>query len=276
MKKKVAFIITVYKNDKLEYFKEAINSIISQDYGFENINIYLGIDGKIPNDIENYIKENKKLFYKIIKNKKNEGLAYTLNKLIDNLENEEYIFRMDSDDICKLDRVSKQVNFLEINKNIEILGGAIEEFDSKGNILITRKYPRNNKEAINYIYKASIFAHMAVCFRKSFFAKGFRYNENYRYNQDLALWFEVLANNIKISNLDDVLVKVRVSNDFYRRRNYKRAFTEFKIYWNGIIELYNGYNYRLIWPILRLTIRLFPASIVKIIYTSNLRKVLNR
>ena len=34
---KIAFIITVYKNDKLKYFKEAIDSIVNQDYGFENI-----------------------------------------------------------------------------------------------------------------------------------------------------------------------------------------------------------------------------------------------
>ena len=85
MKKKVAFIMTVYRNDKLEYFKEAVESIEKQDYGFENINIYLGIDGKIPNDIEMYINENSNAFYKIIRNSKNMGLAYTLNRLIENL-----------------------------------------------------------------------------------------------------------------------------------------------------------------------------------------------
>jgi len=52
---KVAFIMSVYKNDKLEYVKEAVESIINQDYGFENINIYLGIDGEIAKDIEDYI-----------------------------------------------------------------------------------------------------------------------------------------------------------------------------------------------------------------------------
>jgi len=52
--KKIAFIITVYKNDKLEYFKEAIESIINQNYGFWNINIYLGIDGPLSNGLEAY------------------------------------------------------------------------------------------------------------------------------------------------------------------------------------------------------------------------------
>ncbi len=61
---KLAFIMSVYKNDKLKYFKEAVESIINQDYGFENINIYLGIDGEIGNDIEDYIKSNSHYFYK--------------------------------------------------------------------------------------------------------------------------------------------------------------------------------------------------------------------
>jgi hypothetical protein len=275
MKKKVAFIITVYKNDKLEYFKEAIESIINQDYGFENINIYLGIDGKLPDEIEKFIEDNKTIFYKIIKNQENKGLAYTLNRLIDNLENEEYIFRMDSDDICKLDRVSKQVNFMEKNKSIEILGGAIEEIDEDGNIKMIRTYPKSTKEAKEYITKASIFAHPAVCFRKSFFEKEFKYSEKYRFNQDLALWYEALLNSIEISNLNDVILKLRTSNDFYKRRSYKRAFGEFKIYWNGILKLY-GYNYRLVYPVLRLITRLMPPFMVKVMYNKKFREILNK
>jgi len=271
---KVAFIITVYKNDKLEYFKEAIESIINQDYGFENINIYLGIDGKLPRDIENYIQENEKLFHRVIKNDKNMGLAYTLNRLIDNLENEKYVFRMDSDDICKLDRVSKQINFMKKNQSIEILGGAIEEFDENGNILMIRKYPKNNKEALNYIYKASIFAHPAVCFRKSFFNKGFRYNIKHRFSQDLELWFQALFNDIEISNINDIILSLRVSNNFHKRRSLKKGFGELNIYWNGIKELY-GYNYRLIYPIMRIFIRLMPPVFIKIIYNKKIRNFLN-
>jgi hypothetical protein len=275
MKNKVAFIMTVYKNDKLKFFKEAIESIVNQDYGFENINIYLGIDGNIPLEIETYINENRNFFYKIVKNKQNKGLAFILNRLIDILENEEYIFRMDSDDICKRDRVSKQVNFMELHPQIEIIGGAIEEIDESGNVKMIRTYPKSTIEAKDYIVKASIFAHPTVCFRKSFFEKGFRYNENYKFNQDLALWFESLSKNIQISNIDDVVLSLRISDDFYKRRNYKRAFSEFQIYWKGIIKLY-GYNWRLIYPIVRLIIRLMPSNIIKVIYSEKFRKFLNK
>jgi hypothetical protein len=273
--KKIAFIITVYKNDKLEFFKQSIESIVNQDYGFKNINIYLGIDGDLPNNIKEYIEKNNEYFYKTVQNEQNRGLAFTLNRLIEILEDEEHIFRMDADDICKLYRVSKQVAFMEQNKSIEIIGGAIEEIDEDENIKMVRTYPKSIEIAKKFIPKASIFAHPTVCFKKSFFEKGFRYSKKHRFNQDLALWYEALVNNIKISNIDDIVLSLRTSNDFYKRRSYKRAFGEFGIYWEGIINLY-GYNWRLIYPIARLITRLMPAGIVKLIYSERFRKGLNK
>jgi hypothetical protein len=272
---KISFIITVYKNDKLEFFKEAIESIVNQDYGFNNINIYLGIDGELPDNTQNYINENRNLFYEIIQNEKNSGLAFTLNRLINILEDEEYIFRMDADDICKFDRVSKQIAFMEANQNVSIVGGAIEEFSGDGIVNMIRTYPKNMDEAKKFIPKASIFAHPTVCFRKSFFDNGYRYSQEYRYSQDLALWYEVLANDIEVSNIDDVILSFRTSNEFYKRRGYKKAFGEFGIYWNGIKKLY-GYNWRVIYPIARLVTRLMPPFIVKIIYNKRFRKILNK
>ncbi|EGR1670319.1 glycosyltransferase, partial [Vibrio parahaemolyticus] len=82
----VAVIMSVYKNDKLNWFKEAIESLKSQDIGWENINLYLGIDGELPMEVEEYISELSP--YKVIKNEKNMGLAATLNKLISELDSE--------------------------------------------------------------------------------------------------------------------------------------------------------------------------------------------
>lgn len=273
--KKIAFIITVYKKDKLEFFKQAVESILKQDYGFENINIYLGIDGELPDDTANYIESNKEHFHHIVQNESNKGLAFTLNRLIEILEDEEYVFRMDSDDICKLDRVGKQVRFMEQHKNISIIGGAIEEFGENGIVKMTRTYPKTTKEAKQFISKASIFAHPAVCFRKTFFEKGFKYSEQYRFSQDLALWYDALANGFEVSNLDDVVLQLRVTKDFYKRRSYKKAFGEFGIYYNGIKKLY-GFSWRLVYPIARLVTRLMPVGLVKIVYSEKFRKFLNK
>lgn len=272
---KCAFIITVYRNDELNFFREAIFSIKRQSYGFDKINIYLGIDGVLNSGVQNFINNNPDLFYKVIINPNNRGLAFTLNRLIDELEEEEYIFRMDSDDVSKIDRVELQIDYMEKNPVVEIIGGAIEEITSDGKVINTKHYPRSTAVAKKQISKASIFAHPAVCFRKSFFEKGFRYNDKFRFSQDLQLWFQALNNDIVIGNIDDLVLCLRVSNDFYKRRSYRKAFGEFKIYWNGIIKLH-GFSLFLVFPVLRLLTRLLPRNVVKLIYRSKLRNLLNK
>ncbi len=273
---KTACIICVYKSDRLDFFTQAINSIVdSAAGGGQPINIYLGIDGELPLDLSSYINANSNLFYKIIKNPTNMGLAYTLNRLIDALEDEEYIFRMDSDDICKPHRVAKQVEFMEQNRNVEILGGAIEEIDEHGTPKMIRAYPKNTKEALDYIHKASIFAHPTVCFRKRFFERGLRYDASYKKNQDLHLWFRALLCGVEIANLDDVLLSFRVTDDFYKRRNYKIALNEFKIYRQGIRDLHGRFSFKLAYPTVRFLARLMPAWISRILYDKRVRRILN-
>jgi hypothetical protein len=265
MKKKVAFLICVSKNDNLIYFKEAIYSIYNQTYGKDNINIYLCIDGYIDNGLEKFIIEEQKNFYFLIKNKEQKGLAYSLNKLIDFLKEEEYVFRMDSDDICKLDRVEKQVDYLEKNKEIEILGSAIEIIDEKGNFLGKRVYPIDNEEAKKTICLSSPFAHPAVCFRKSFFDKGFRYNSIYKFAQDIDLWFRALENNILISNLKESLLEYRVSNLNLKNRGIKRLYYEFQIFFKGIYRVH-GINFCMVLSLIKLLSRLFPNKLKCFLY----------
>ncbi|WPM86016.1 glycosyltransferase [Apirhabdus apintestini] len=60
----------------------------------------------------------------------NIGLGKALNHGIDFCRNE-IILRMDTDDVCVNDRFEKQINFLERNPAIALLGGAIDEYDEK-------------------------------------------------------------------------------------------------------------------------------------------------
>lgn len=271
---KYAVLMSVYKNDNREHFKISVESVLNQTIGAENIHLYLGIDGAIPDEIQKYIDQNKAAFYKIITNSNNEGLPIILNKLIDCLDNEKYVFRMDSDDICIHDRFEKQIKYMNHHLDVMVLGGAIEEFDTNGNTICKRTYPSNLAEAKRYIAKASPFAHPTVCFRRTFFNKGIRYPEKNRVSEDVALWYEVIANDIQISNLSDVLLRLRVTPDFYKRRSYKKAFGEFGVYTDGIIRLYS-LNWRLVFPVLRLITRVMPPVIVKCIYSGKFRRFLN-
>ncbi len=269
----VAFIMSVYKNDSKTDFKAALDSIRQQSHGFESIRIYLGIDGTLNNDLKQYIDSNKDLFYKIISNDTNIGLARTLNVLIDELEGEEYIFRMDSDDLCLKTRVSVQLALMDKNKDLEIVGGGIQEIDINGNLEMKRFFPKSSKEARQYIHKASPFAHPTVCFRRSFFAKGYRYPVA-DFPEDIALWFRALSDNIQVSNVSDVVLLYRKTPAFYNRRGRAWAWREFKTFTKGIIRLH-GFSYKLIFPVFRIVSRIIPSRLIKKMYASYIRSLLN-
>ena len=216
---KIAFIITVYKNDKLEYFQEAIESIANQDYGFENINIYLGIDGEIPSDIKNYIDSNDKLFYKVLQSENNKGLAFTLNRLIDGLEDEEYIFRMDSDDICRFDRVTKQIEVFEKDSELLLVGSDLIEINEFGQELRDKKMPTKMNEIIKFSIARNPFNHPTVAMRKEFFKIVGKYNEKFLKSQDYELWGRALIYGIKATNINEPLIYFRVTSDYINKRN---------------------------------------------------------
>ena len=74
-KPKVALLTSVYGKDNPEWFEISLKSIFEQTYGEENINIYLGVDGDIPESIKNIISKYNYKIFKIYYSKENIGLT---------------------------------------------------------------------------------------------------------------------------------------------------------------------------------------------------------
>ena len=273
MKPTIAVLLSVYKNDRLGWFREALDSILCQTYGREYIHIYLGIDGPIEVEIRDYIKDNKKLFFKVIESEEKIGKPRIINRLIECLDEEEFVFKMDADDISFEGRFEKQVQFLQQNKDIDIVGTSIMEIDGNGKEMSCRLYPQNPYSVRDYICKASPVAHPSVCFRRSVFNIVSGYPDGYVYNEDLALWFLCLRKGLVISNMETPLLYYRVTDSFYKRRR-EGAFSEFAIYMRGIWSL-KGLSVKLFFPFIRLVFRALPVTFVRSIYRSNLRSKLN-
>lgn len=223
---RIAVLLPVYFNDNPYYFRESLRSLISQSY--LHLDIILLIDGDIDQELKSIIDEHRADFSKILKFKENHGLAYVLNRGLEycfELEYE-YIGRMDADDISLNQRFQKQISFLKENPEIDVVGGAITEIDengkSRGKLV---HYPSTHQECFQFFRKRDPLAHPAVLFRKSFFEKAGFYNENYRKNQDTQLWFKGFVNQCKFANINDVILKLRMTQDFFnsRRSGKKRA-----------------------------------------------------
>jgi glycosyltransferase involved in cell wall biosynthesis len=120
----VAVLIPFFHKENLAFLQESVDSIHKQETR-HTVQIYLGIDGAMNPEIEQFLTLNSPKLYKIIHNQVNQGLAVMLNRMIDKLEDEPLILRLDADDIALPYRVETQVNLMLNNPEIHVSGGSI-------------------------------------------------------------------------------------------------------------------------------------------------------
>lgn len=226
--KKVSVIMSTYKTQE-NFLRNSINSILNQTY--KSIELIIVVDGDEENlEIVNEYKNDDRV--KIINNKINIGLPKSLNKAL-KASTGEYIARMDADDISIKTRIEKQVNFLEQNKNIDLIGTYAYKFGEKNGISM---YPYTDSESIKYqLLFRSILIHPTIMFRKEFFIKNkLEYNENYEVAQDYELWSRVLQiGNIAIAPF--VGLKLRIhKNQASKIKQAKQIENARKIIINNI------------------------------------------
>lgn len=262
---KIAYLITVYSGDNLKYFKSAIESLINQIIPEGNeLRIYLGVDGNIGSDLSNTIDFYRNYIFKIVKSNQNLGLAGILNLIIDNLENEDFLFRMDSDDICLPNRTIVQLDFLHKNPDCIAVGSAMREINESNKIIGLKKAFLSNQ--INKIaFYRNPFNHPTMALRRDFFNLVGKYDSKLRKSQDYELWLRALRMGYRMENVKEPLLLFRVDKDFQKKRNSFQNFkNEFIISFNFIIHS-KKYIY-IFFILIKLIIRLLPSKFSKIIY----------
>ena len=272
--KNVAVLLCLYHGDHPKWFAQALDSLQEQSYPQERIHIYLGIDGKLPPSLEEVVTQYEKNFYRIYRNEENIGLAKSLNRLIENLEEEEFIFRMDADDLALPGRLASQVAYLEEHPEVDMLGMSIQEVNEDLQPIQIRSYPQDQAAILSAIAKGSPFAHPTICFRSRFFQQIQGYPEHWKQQagvEDVALWFQALAQGIRGANLPEVGLNFRRSQAFLGRRGLRRAWVELLVYLQGVWRL-RGVHPSLLWPLLRFLTRLAPRWLRQFFYNSSLRR----
>jgi len=263
----LAVIMSIYKNDKLKFVKESVQSILSQT--FTQFHYYLIFDGPVSADIEEYITNLRDIRLRLFKSQINMGLAKAMNQLLNEvLNNPEYKFiaRMDADDISNPDRFDKQRNFLKANLEISCLGSFVEIINQSGNVHSLRKLPIKNEDMLRNYYYRSPLVHPSIMFRKSFFSLAGLYPTDTILMEDNVLWGNAFAVGLRFANLPDFLLKFRVDKAFYKRRSgikygYKFIRTRFAILKSLKADI-RYYIYSLVLGL----VRMLPPVIIKLIY----------
>lgn len=183
----------------------AIESILNQTLSdFEFIIIDDGSKDNTAEIIQKYAQQDSRIIF--LKNKKNKGLIYSLNRGL-NKARGKYIARMDDDDKSVPFRFERQVSALEAHPEITLLGTSI----------ISRETVPIKKETAPQIndpnsvelntYFSSGLAHPTIMIRRDFLEKNnIRYNSAYLYAEDCGLYKDILNKGGKLSTISEGLL----------------------------------------------------------------------
>ena len=276
MKKiKFSVLMSVYKNDKSEDVKDAIDSLLNQTLLPNQIVILE--DGKVSKKLddllENYSKKHK--IIEIYKREQNLGLGLTLSEGL-NYCKYDYVARMDADDYSYPNRFEEEIRYLESHPDIDVVGCNIDEYDENlSKKLAVRVVPEFDKKIKKYMKKRNGVNHVTVIYKKQSVLNAGSY-EDCLYFEDYYLWCKMIKNGCKFYNIQESLMKIRAGFDMAKRRgglSYSKYIINFenKIYKIGIINKFE-YIFNLF---IRSSVANIPNSFRTILYKKQLRKLKN-
>jgi glycosyltransferase involved in cell wall biosynthesis len=121
----------------------------------------------------------------------------------------DFIARIDADDIWKRNKLKKQVDFLEENKNYALVGTAYDEIHNNEIHHRGQAHPLAvaHCDIIKVVARFNPFAHSSVVFRANILHVIGYYNEKFKYSQDYEFWVRIMST-YKVANLNEVLVSL--------------------------------------------------------------------
>jgi glycosyltransferase involved in cell wall biosynthesis len=201
---KVSVILPVYKME--EYVGKAIESILTQTFrDFELI--IISEYGNTPAS-EKVIDSFSDERIRVVKNKERLGLERSLNLAIE-LSRGEYVANMNADDISFPARLEKQVDFLEKNPDVGVLGSTTYAYyESSGKRILTR--PETLPDAVSWLllFNSALAAPSVMIRRKILTEIGF-FDPNHKYCEDYDFWARA-SHITKLANLSEPLIEYRI------------------------------------------------------------------
>lgn len=124
-----------------------------------------------------------------------------------------YVARMDADDVMAPTRLQKQVDFLSIHPNTDVVGSWLTAFGERSYVCRTLA---THEELVSTMLVYNPLCHPTVMLRqecvKAMTAKqGGLYNPQFAYAEDYKLWCDLATIGFKFANLQESLLDYRTS-----------------------------------------------------------------
>ena len=216
LKEALAFtcLLPVHGGDDPAHFTLALESVVSGVLSPDEI--FICQDGELPRPLARAVAQGVvACSARLIRNPGAMGLHHNLNHAAKEVTTP-WLCRADADDINLPNRFAAQVAYLSKHPQIDVLGGAIEEFWPDGKSRI-KSLPLRHEALFKYARFRCPINHMTAFVRTRLFIAAGGYPDFTR-KEDYGLWIRLLARRAKFAPLAEVLVRARLGEDFYARR----------------------------------------------------------
>lgn len=225
----VSIIISCYNHQN--YIKQCIESVIRQTYS--NIELIVIDDGSTDNSAQ--ILEQLSFEYGFYFEKQsNTGLTRTLNKLLKKAKGK-YIAPIGSDDMLMLDKTEKQVQFMEQQPELAVLGGNMVIMNENGVLEEKQRFSAYHEEEFRSVFLNPKRIPMAptVLIRADILQEVGGYSTECNL-EDLDLWLKITHAGYKIAILNDILS--------YYRKHPSNSYKNYKFMTESLMQIYSRYQ----------------------------------
>lgn len=271
---KISILLSLYHKENPQALEQCFQSIW-KDQSIQPTEIVLVLDGPVGEELNQCVTKWQQTIgkpLKVIPLSQNIGLGKALNKGLEHCSNE-WVFRMDTDDICKPDRFERQIQFIQSHPNVVLFGGQILEFDQvPDDSTVIKSVPTTYDDIKKFAQKRCPFNHMTVAYKKSVIMELGGY-QHHLFMEDYNLWLRVIGKGYEVANLSEVILYARVGNGMHaRRKGYEYIKSEKQLLnLKKELKLQNPIHANILF-LIRSTFRLLPSSMLGKIYNTFLRK----
>lgn len=208
----LSVITCVYNAEK--YIDESLSSLANQTFqDFELVLVNDGSNDGTRKKLIDFYENNSLSTVRLLENQYNVGVPISRNRAILEARGK-FVAIHDADDISLPDRFEKQVKMLQEDSDLALVGGHAIKINENGEEIGKMDYPPVAAiEMINFFVSKMInpFIDPSTMFRRDVFIKlgGYSVYDALRYVQDLDLWCRMLLSKMKVTNIEDFLVKYR-------------------------------------------------------------------
>jgi glycosyltransferase involved in cell wall biosynthesis len=214
MDKLVTIIIPTYNGAK--WVKTAIESVLAQSYTNWELILIDDCSGDNTREIlKKYVMQNPKIKY--IENKVNQGIQKNRNIALAQAHGD-YIAEIDQDDEwLDIDKLKKQIGFLDNNKDYVLMGTGVIVIDENGVEIAKYLMPETDEEIRSKILRMNPFIHSSVVYRKDVVKSIGGYTAE-KMSEDHDMWLRIGYLG-KFKNLQEYSVKYLFSPSGYNSQD---------------------------------------------------------